>query len=863
MGSRGSGTLIAPNWIITAAHVVDHLQPAHYESVDVGNGSEHRSDPLAFGIDAVFIHPDWAGDTGNDVDLALVRLVSPVTIEPMNRHGGTVSALLEQTVTIVGYGNTGNGRDGVELLSDNKRAGTNTIDARGAALDYNNFILLADFDGVGAADQNRWGDESPTSLEALAALGDSGGSWVVSGRLAGVTSFGGTSAGSSYVEYGAYDGAASIQTHRNWINETMAGVNWNSRNRDEPFENSAAWGDSRVPDSTQGIRFSVPRVGTNIPEVDLHQTVTVRAITVEFGPQEIDARTFALRATAPITIDHEGEAIFSRGTLSALDDDGRMRIGQVATGKFTQQGGTVLLAGNLTLGQNFGASGIYQLNAGELIMYDESVVEVGRSGSGQLIQTGGTLSVLTMYVGHSAGSNGTYRNNSAHGEVLGRLDVGRDGNATMIVENGGVLSSNLARIGNGSQSTGVATVTGSSSTWTNETELIIGEDGSGILTVSNGGQLISGTTWLAYNAPATGNVTVTGAGSKWINNGHAFVGVDGTAALTVSNGGSVSNVSGFVGSGSAGNGTVTITGVGSEWRNEASLYIGGDASLAGGSGVVNILEGGKVFAGVLKTWPSGSINLSSGELTSSSMDITTGSFTMTGGRLASQTVLGGLTNTAGSLAPFGDSTGYAVVSSSYTQQTDATLEIGLGGTTTGGFDQLGIGGITTLGGELALSLLSDFVPLANDTFNILASSGGVAGTFANVLNGGRLATIDGAGSFVVNYGPGSTHPENLVVLSDFAHFGDYDRNGIVGPGDFAMWRSTYGSLNDLRADGNFDGKVDAADYIVWRKWRALTTQAAGAATLSTVPEPSTLVFLLWAFVVVSLHRPRAIDRREA
>ena len=47
--------------------------------------------------------------------------------------------------------------------------------------------------------------------------------------------------------------------------------------------------------------------------------------------------------------------------------------------------------------------------------------------------------------------------------------------------------------------------------------------------------------------------------------------------------------------------------------------------------------------------------------------------------------------------------------------------------------------------------------------------------------------------------------------------GDYDGSGGVGPEDYDLWKSTYGSTSgDMRADGNEDGVVDAADYTFWR-----------------------------------------------
>lgn len=67
---------------------------------------------------------------------------------------------------------------------------------------------------------------------------------------------------------------------------------------------------------------------------------------------------------------------------------------------------------------------------------------------------------------------------------------------------------------------------------------------------------------------------------------------------------------------------------------------------------------------------------------------------------------------------------------------------------------------------------------------------------------------------------------------------DYNLDGSLDTDDFAVWRATYGSTTDLRADGNGDGLVDAADYT------RLCDAVAPNLTAAAVPEPATAGLLL-------------------
>jgi hypothetical protein len=147
-----------------------------------------------------------------------------------------------------------------------------------------------------------------------------------------------------------------------------------------------------------------------------------------------------------------------------------------------------------------------------------------------------------------------------------------------------------------------------------------------------------------------------------------------------------------------------------------------------------------------------------------------------------------------------------------------------------------VSGDTTLGGNLELSLIDDFVPDPLNNFTILAA-GDLLGQFDNVAPGNRLTTTGGNGSFVVNYGSTSPfHPDN-VILSDFqsanVYPGDYDGDEYVGGNDFLLWQRADASTNGLAA------------------WQTnYGTSAPAVSTVATVvPEPTCAVLLLVANVL--------------
>jgi hypothetical protein len=130
---EGEGVLIAPRWLLTAAHRARALQDPKAPRRLVIAGSDYD-------IEAVFVHPDWKPGGESDVALVLLREgVRGIEPTPPYREGDEAG----KSVVIVGHGDGGR-----------KRAAINTVDRvtqRSLALRIKPLDDASDLQGVATA----------------------------------------------------------------------------------------------------------------------------------------------------------------------------------------------------------------------------------------------------------------------------------------------------------------------------------------------------------------------------------------------------------------------------------------------------------------------------------------------------------------------------------------------------------------------------------------------------------------------------------------------------------------------------------------------------------------------------------------
>jgi len=166
----------------------------------------------------------------------------------------------------------------------------------------------------------------------------------------------------------------------------------------------------------------------------------------------------------------------------------------------------------------------------------------------------------------------------------------------------------------------------------------------------------------------------------------------------------------------------------------------------------------------------------------------------------------------------------------------AGLDIELAGIAKGtGYDSLTVAGAAALGGTLDVSLLGGFVPTAGQSFEILTAAGGINGTF-DAVNLPSLA----AGLYLdLNYNP------NSVLLTVAGTLGDYNYDGLVDAADYVVWRKFYSA------------SPSPTDYIAWQaNYATPSSSGNGGSDTPQVPEPAAILLIAFALALFTPRRAK-------
>ncbi len=154
----------------------------------------------------------------------------------------------------------------------------------------------------------------------------------------------------------------------------------------------------------------------------------------------------------------------------------------------------------------------------------------------------------------------------------------------------------------------------------------------------------------------------------------------------------------------------------------------------------------------------------------------------------------------GVLSPGLSAAGSLSINGPLTQQSSAMLLMEIGGYARGTqYDFVNVGGTTTFGGDLALSIINGFGSSMTNgaSFTLLTSTASITGAFNNVANGAVLATSDGFAHFTVNYGGSNLVLTGLQIVDS------------VGDGIPNWWRAQYFGGNGSTTNSQSCAACDA------------------------------------------------------
>jgi T5SS/PEP-CTERM-associated repeat protein len=317
-------------------------------------------------------------------------------------------------------------------------------------------------------------------------------------------------------------------------------------------------------------------------------------------------------AGAPASGDTANINITSGPTVSSLNGQANgVNVGNTANGSLTISGGTLTDATG-TIGVSLGVTGTGTVSGSSAPWTNSGNLTVGNNGTANLIvSNGGQASDFTGFLGNGANGTGTatITDSGSQWTNSNALNVGQSGTGTLKILNGAAVTAVNGNVGAAAASTGTAEIDGVGSSWKNSGNFVVGSgtNAHGTASVQNGGLVTDVQGKIGLNAGSTGMMTVTGSGSQWTNSAYLIVGSIGNGRLDIENGGYVSsvgvsgtgfpgldNVATIIGNTNNSTSTVFVDGTGSTMSNAGVLLVGGGSGTNTGNGTLTIQNGGVV-----------------------------------------------------------------------------------------------------------------------------------------------------------------------------------------------------------------------------------------------------------------------------
>ncbi len=285
-------------------------------------------------------------------------------------------------------------------------------------------------------------------------------------------------------------------------------------------------------------------------------------------------------------------------------------VGGVPGGTFIVPAGANVILSGIHIGQAAGSTGLVEVNGGSISTTNpQSQYYIGFNGSGTFtVSNGGTVTGLSQsYVGYNSGSSGvlTVDGHGSQYTNTGFFVLGNGGPAQLNVTNGGAVSSPGGTLQIGGSSTATALVSGTNSSLSAGTFLGVGvSPGSvGTLTITDGGMATSGSgTYLTFNGasgsvPAsTGTITVSNGGL--LTSPLLVVGTRGPADLDIQSNGAVTISGRTIVGAVAGSSSLEVSGPGATLNVQNDLIVGGQGNgtmTVSNQGTVNVTGSGGTF----------------------------------------------------------------------------------------------------------------------------------------------------------------------------------------------------------------------------------------------------------------------------